>query len=603
MYVQKTPNSKSKNPLSNFFSDTETSPYCARCILGAASTGTQSSVNANGLNEFWLNLTRNLGLWTSQMHFMFSVRTEEQTCQLLERMNRCSCPMRDPRIREYHRLGRTMEDYILAWTCVETSPAVAFISSLFLVLTTALEGARVKTVAKRTSSERWPTCPEDLMPFGPKNLVDSFITWSHFIPDFLIFRVASQCVEFCGALLAPYATQPELTRCAIDAGRQLFDRTWATVHLRSGGVSRRIMGKAFIQQIESFIYYFGFFFNDQPIDKKMLMIEGYEVKAVQICSLLAYVAGDVHLLVGSPDTCTAALAAIGSQIYACMGQCFEPLPSVLVHPAIFNRSRAVWAEWEAQQVELQTGESCRSVAAHDRVLACIPGPNAPDGDVLYPEIARMAINHIRNGRFDLYCSAQDCPNSMQSSGKAYQRCGACNVAGYCSKKCQKASWNSPQYPHKSLCKILQNLVAIASFDLIFSHPPSQNLFAMPKRELTFLGPPPSYSLDDIVNLVIEKWKQAYVTTPDLFYIAGWASHRTCSADLPTKTECEPGYEDYDTKIAELTQRTKTLKPEYLIPEDTTYLAQGYKLVRSMFDATSNGAVVVRSGDFISIPAQ
>lgn len=97
----------------------------------------------------------------------------------------------------------------------------------------------------------------------------------------------------------------------------------------------------------------------------------------------------------------------------------------------------------------------------------LPPPKCPVGDV-HPAVLAMhderasdftsleygaftVINGIR--KYQL-CFAMNCPESMQSSGKSYQRCGGCGVVSYCSKACQKRAWTDPEIPHRPICAVV-----------------------------------------------------------------------------------------------------------------------------------------------------
>ncbi|KAF9476979.1 hypothetical protein BDN70DRAFT_995266 [Pholiota conissans] len=570
--------------LSNFFSNVEGSGFCARCILGASSKGMiHGQGGTNGSKTFWSNFTQDVGFWRSQMHFLFAVRTDEQTQQLLDYLNRCSCRIRDSRIREYHQIGRKTEEALLERTCVaeETqTPAIAFITDLFLNLVTVLESAHLKSIAKRTSTGHWPTCPEDLMPFGPEELVNSFIVWSRFIPDFVVFHAAALCAQFCGSILQPYITQPALTRCVVDAARRFFDRTWTAIVSRTPS-RRRAMGKAFLHQIRTFLQYFSILFDPQPAERKMTMLDGYELKAIQVCSLLLYAAHDPRLLVTPREAATIrkGLAGQGSQFCFCIAVYIYPLPTVLLHPSIYKENQTVLPTAIEPPTE-GTFEGLNEFSAltSDEQYPAFSEDELPEDDpeaaaALYASVAGMVVRHIRHVRFDMYCSARDCPNSIQSTGRSFQRCTACGVASYCNKLCQINSWKSEQFPHKNICRILKNLVSVAGSELLYKHPPGSTVTIR--------------SMDELTMQVVEKWRQGEVPMSDLFTIAGWASHRMHSVSLPMRSEYEPGYEDYERKLPELSGRNRMLEAQPFIL-DPMATAQGYNSMINLFDQLSAG---------------
>jgi hypothetical protein len=65
---------------------------------------------------------------------------------------------------------------------------------------------------------------------------------------------------------------------------------------------------------------------------------------------------------------------------------------------------------------------------------------------------------IRHSRHAHICYALDCTESLQTSGRMYQRCSGCLVVGYSSKECQRRAWKDPRAPHRNICKKLRRVV-------------------------------------------------------------------------------------------------------------------------------------------------
>ncbi|KAF9480155.1 hypothetical protein BDN70DRAFT_980709, partial [Pholiota conissans] len=137
-----------------------------------------------------------------------------------------------------------------------------------------------------------------------------------------------------------------------------------------------------------------------------------------------------------------------------------------------------------------------------------------------------------------------CSNSLQSHGKEFRRCSGCNVAPYCSKNCQSVAWNSEQFPHKNICKILQNIVAVAGTELLFPQSVCEHA---------------SYPYETR-NLVVEKWQKGDVSLDILMEIEEWSTFRSSYVDSRyLRTECLPGFDDYDAKLDELSKGNSSLK--------------------------------------------
>ncbi|KAF9472172.1 hypothetical protein BDN70DRAFT_887284 [Pholiota conissans] len=543
--------------LKALFSDGEDSSFCACCMLGATAKGLFMGRRITERKSFSPNLSQDLSLWTAQMRFLFTPRTEEQTRQLLERLDRCSCKMNDPKIREYHQYGRFAEVGITFRVGEEIqSKSIAYIMTLFSILGSALEGTHFKSVARGTgaATKRWPTCPEDLMPFGPQNLIDSIIVWSRILPDSgVIFTVATQCIQFCGSLLIPYVVESSLTHHVIDCARRLFDRTWSTVRLRAE-TRRRGMGEAFVHQAAPFLDYFRLFFDKQLADQKVAMLDGYELKMLQVCSLLAYIADDPRLFLKKSEAFRCAMVMRAFETYRCIMTYVNPVPSILLHPDIcklrlqtsnFQILNGTIDEVSKLQTSITQGEEL-SLSENERFLEL----------KLYGPFARLAITFIRSLRFGLHCSAPDCPHTLQSAGRSFQRCSGCNVASYCSKKCQTDAWHTGTYPHKTLCKILRSVVPIVGSEVLFRCEQGRDR---------------AYYPDELAELVTEKWCQEKVPISDIFKMVGWASYRRCQPVLMIQRECDElqdGYPDYEDILAEL-ERDGAPKAEYFDPTALT----------------------------------
>lgn len=49
------------------------------------------------------------------------------------------------------------------------------------------------------------------------------------------------------------------------------------------------------------------------------------------------------------------------------------------------------------------------------------------------------------------CCALDCQESIQTTGRAFSRCGGCSLISYCGKNCQQRAWRSKEYAHRDIC--------------------------------------------------------------------------------------------------------------------------------------------------------
>ncbi|KAF9476739.1 hypothetical protein BDN70DRAFT_995465 [Pholiota conissans] len=111
------------------------------------------------------------------------------------------------------------------------------------------------------------------------------------------------------------------------------------------------MGRGFKDQIDPFLSVFTLY-NDQHVEKKMTMLDGYEVKALQTFSLLSYATDDKRLTLTSPDIYRKGLTGHGFHSYQNLSRytSIDPLPSILFYPGICEQDTAPPKEnahWES----------------------------------------------------------------------------------------------------------------------------------------------------------------------------------------------------------------------------------------------------------------
>jgi len=131
------------------------------------------------------------------------------------------------------------------------------------------------------------------MPFGPDNLAHDLLRWSHFILDTLVFKVAGQTLRLCGALVLPAFIASQFTRHVVDTGRHFCDHVWDVIRRPYSVKSKQQeFSISFECQTDAVLSYFLVFLDDHTYQTQMDLLEGYEVKSVQLFFLLAYLGGD-----------------------------------------------------------------------------------------------------------------------------------------------------------------------------------------------------------------------------------------------------------------------------------------------------------------------
>lgn len=192
------------------------------------------------------------------------------------------------------------------------------------------------------------------MPFGPDNLAHDLLRWSHFILDTLVFKVAGQALRLCGALVLPAFIASQFTRHVVDTGRHFCDHVWDVIRRPYSVKSKQQeFSISFECQTDAVLSYFLVFLDDHTYQTQIDLLEGYEVKFVQLFFLLAYLGGDDTWAPWDGDTFVEKFQQIGARLYRVVEMYFSYLPDILVFPTIFDdvelyfeRSDAAYSDME-----------------------------------------------------------------------------------------------------------------------------------------------------------------------------------------------------------------------------------------------------------------
>lgn len=336
------------NYLTGLFEDPNSSPYCGRILLAVSSIGIITAEKTDAKN-----LRKSHNFFNHVLRFLVVPRTDEQIQQLLDTLGQCSCHMTN-QMQQYHRLGARMEqDMFERSYAKEDQPTNALILSFFCLIEYAMTHSKSKAVAQRTT-ETWPGCPEDLMPWGADALIRSLRQWMRFTSDLVVLRSTAHIYTLCGALVQESIIKNNFVTHAIDAGRALFDRVAGA--LRDGSALRiPHLGQAFEKQVECLVFFFENFVSGLRMHIRPAVVVGYEIKAVQMFSLLAYLASDPRLTIRAREWVIYHTCMEGSLMYGLSQVSVSLLPDVEVFPRMYN----VMSDYpdEADAVDQTTFES------------------------------------------------------------------------------------------------------------------------------------------------------------------------------------------------------------------------------------------------------
>ena len=308
-------------------------PHCSRYLLVALSNTFSAIEKADSKRLMKIH-----SLWNSMIRFLLTPRTDGEITDLLDGLSQCSCPMYDTETQNLHQHGAQIESNLATRTCTwdpNPGPSTVLVVQLFCIIEYAMGHSRVKSVATRTT-DTWPSCPDDLMPFGPENVMQSLLQWTRFTKDAIVYRTAAHIYLFCGSLISASFLNSLAVKNVIDCARELFDRVYGA--LGDGSAARtRNLGTALTIQLKSL-----FFFLDKFNDGRMTMavraaaLDGHELKSVEVFSMLAYLVTDCRLSIPSRLRVFEECCKHARLLYGVNHIAFYLFPDILVHPGIHH---------------------------------------------------------------------------------------------------------------------------------------------------------------------------------------------------------------------------------------------------------------------------
>lgn len=310
------------------FKNPDDIPYCGRVLLSTFDNSLHGITASKGEK----GLRRSHELFNFILRFLVTHRTDEEVQHLLDKLADCSCDM--DHTRAYHEQGARRERQLLDRTCAKNAhPGSALIIQFFSTLENAMENSKVKSVAKGISGT-WPSCPQDLMPWGADNVMASLDQWTRFTPDTIVVKIVAHVHHFCGHVFLNSILAYHFTHKVVDFGRALFDRVANS--LRDGSApSQPRLGAAFVMQLENLFFFFDKSF-ELPIGLQIRLLDGYEMKYVQMCSLLAYLASDCRLSIYDRDRVLQYSVHRGAVVYYLFNCTVRAWPDVQVHPELYK---------------------------------------------------------------------------------------------------------------------------------------------------------------------------------------------------------------------------------------------------------------------------
>lgn len=512
--------------------------HCGRCLYGALLASTSSSDLPYDTPRFTqtTGIVKNQTFWDHLLGFMVMKRTDKQLERLIVRLSQCNCKLSDKKIQYYHETGKIGEPGTMSRGAMEfyapqgkkhlySAERCALVIKVFCLLFSAISESGVKSVAKGVG-RRWPNHAADLVPFGPDELVQSLLQWYRFVPDTIVFSLLGAITRVCRFLITPSLLKfqvchliAESTRESVDIIREQLKEVYNTettpciLFLFSRASKYEYTVRGFIDFFEAV--------ETMPMDVRAALMFGCETKLMQLCSIMAYLTSDPRFLTIGPDPNVKDVwffVRSCQQIFRLYHMHLYPRPNMPLHPRVVELDEKYFP----------------------------PPDNVRSTD-------ESVISFISDFRQDQRCSAYHCTNSLQSVGKAFQRCGRCHIVAYCSRECQTTSWKQEEHPHKRICPLLCNLVDKAGgLGIFIRHSPQSHNNNNSNGKVHVQYPIIENYLDWLQYICL-RWKAAGVPKDDLEQVCAWGKSYYSIRIMPHGLDWNPGYEDYDAVIAELSQ--------------------------------------------------
>lgn len=436
--------------------------YCATCLIGSLSV-----IRAERQGKITIVLTKYHTFWNTTIAFLTAERSKDDLESLHSALSTCH-PKSDPTRRKYHNMGQpTIDRYA---SDEKNTPYSVFFMMLFTCCGHAFSLASEVSLAKGVQKS-WPTSPYDLIPYGPQVTVESMHHWMTILPIPFAVTFLAELVRLCRSLVIPAIVySPTFLEDFTTRLHEICTRakSW------NGVPSQRLYGldKAY-----------------RPLGHYMLFLRSWR----EVEPSLTY---RTHLLRGKQ---LELLQLSSDAIYITQS------PFI---PHADRQGMLLVADAFAQfaQSLLITFSIDESIGVH--LHPSIAGdPNAtPEKRLKFREenpLFNVFWRLIETRKTHL-CSARECRNTFQSTGRKFGRCGRCHIVSYCGPECQKRAWTDGDLAHKTVCKTLRKLQFSPKSDYTFG---SFNEFAEKCRQANITA-------DDEDIVVLKAWLVRWWRTVD-----------------------------------------------------------------------------------------
>ncbi|KAF9045497.1 hypothetical protein BJ165DRAFT_1404672 [Panaeolus papilionaceus] len=478
-------------------------------------------------------------LWTTLYRFLATPRTDEQLNEMMKKFSVCSCSyqlgvgLSGKFHREYNDIQQKREymakngpfpvpavDFAYsASACIEGSYTNFFIVYILGTLRNVLHpgqgpGHVSVTLIRKGQSKRWPNQLSDLIPFGPEELVKSFLQWNRYLDDPCVLRTAIPIFTTCGELVQQHVAELNVTQeMVFEPTKRFLDANLKVLLLGARDISPYTPWKEMIWRICDFCSYASWI-QSPGFVAHCQFYHGREIQALQLCSIFCYLLEFVaEQQAHNPEVSFMEELALKSSDlgrYILHDICPEGPEhvKVLLHPLISHHH------------------------SHSSIEMA--------GDTLKRPGNIVALAMVKS-RIQLRCAAAGCRQTLVHVGSSFKLCQGCSTVGYCGSECRAQDWKDPEYPHKAACPIISRIL-----DCLGGWPKFRD------RDTSDLNAtsPETQTVWKLTHLVEEMIEDGSLPEEELDFMRWWATRLLqawrppSAAELPVPEQL-PGYDNYD----------------------------------------------------------
>ncbi|KAF9053310.1 hypothetical protein BJ165DRAFT_1400626 [Panaeolus papilionaceus] len=367
-----------------------------------------------------------------------------------------------------------------------------------------------RTMAKGIR-KRWPKKVSNLMPDGPDNAISTLIQWFCIYPQTTVSQFLVQIITLLRSHIYPSLVNFNFVAILMDATKATLDFLIKAFDQETRSQSEQaIVIYLFVKQSLTFIDFLLFYRSTYMSgDVKLLVMNGCETKALQLCSLLL---------------CVRHFVAKHSNEYVAV-EWQGAIAGCLVYRE-FNIGTL--------------GPQMQYAVASPIIEADRSQFFGPLDDFE----AEVGLGFIWNSGFDYGCfsKSEGCQKSFEIAGSNMKLCNRCLGVYYCGRKCQQDDWNDVDYPHSKICPLIVRIMD--------ARPRAQgSTSTMQGRSNSLLRS--TYRVEDVpilenIKAIRDMIIAANLAVDEMQLLKGWGRRIYHAEALNSnKVEYHPGYEDYD----------------------------------------------------------